>query len=106
MAPIQKAADSRNDDWGRIVSARLGNVIDLVAAEAKYHNSCYTKFYKVPSSRKRGRPEDDELAAAFGHLFAFLEDNDECQYSVDELLLKLAEYGSETAVDQTRRPFW
>ena len=89
---ICSASVARDDEWGHMVGARIEGVIDLVAAEAKYHNSCYVKFFKMPSNRKRGRPEDDDLAAAFDDLFAFLKENDECQYSVEELHEKLGEY--------------
>lgn len=38
---IIKACDDRNDEWGCKVKARLLDVIDLVAAEARYHCPCY-----------------------------------------------------------------
>ncbi len=90
---IQHAAAARNDEWGRTVSARVEAVIsDLVAAEARYHTPCYCKFFKMPSNRKKGRPTDDDSAAAFDRLYSFLRDNDECQYSLEELFDKLSEY--------------
>ena len=47
---------------------------------------------KLPSKRKPGHPQNDDLAEAYEKLFSYLSENDECQYSVDELLRKLAEY--------------
>ena len=84
---IQNAAVSHNDEWGNTVSAHLDVVIDLVAAEAKYK-----KLFKMPYINKRGRAQEDDLANAFEHLFTFLKENDECQYSIEEHLQRLAEY--------------
>ena len=63
-----------------------------MAAEGKYHDSCFKKFYKVPSIHKHGRPQNAALAEALKHLFYFLDNNDECQYPTEELLTKLEEY--------------
>ena len=35
---IRSLADKRDDEWGRSFALRLGSVIDLVAAEVRYHN--------------------------------------------------------------------
>lgn len=56
---------ARNDDWGEIVSVRIQSVHDLVAAEARYHRDCYTKFWKDSSGRPDGRPKNSELHTAF-----------------------------------------
>ena len=90
---IKKAAERRSDEWGHAVRARIDSVFDLVAAEGKYPNSCYKKFYKVPSIHKRGRPQDAALEEALKHLFSFLNNNDDCQYPIEELLMKLECYG-------------
>ncbi|XP_028418322.1 uncharacterized protein LOC114543611 [Dendronephthya gigantea] len=89
---IANAASERDDEWGQIVLSRVESAIDLVAAEARYHGNCYANFLKLPSKRKPGRPQDNDLAEAYEKLFSYLSENDECQYSVDELLHKLAEY--------------
>ena len=89
---IANAARERDDEWGQIVISRVESVIDLVAAEARYHGTCYAHFFKLPSKHKPGRPQDNDLAEAYENLFSYLSENDECQYSIDELLHKLAEY--------------
>jgi len=42
---IIKQALLRNDKWGEIVKARVESVPDLVAADAKYHQSCSRDFF-------------------------------------------------------------
>ena len=41
---IRSMAERRDDEWGRSVQVRLAGVIDLVAAEGRYHQQCYTYF--------------------------------------------------------------
>ncbi len=36
--------DKRNDDYGKAVKLRLGNIIDAVAADVMYHRDCYLNF--------------------------------------------------------------
>ena len=45
---ILKYCEQRDDDWGKIVNARICNVVDLVAAEARYHSKCMKNFYTLP----------------------------------------------------------
>ena len=97
-------ANERNDDWGRQVAARLNSVIDIVAAEGRYHQSCRTKFKLLPTDRKRGRPESEVLTNALHKLYEFMTDSDECQYSVGFLLNKLEEFlpvGSNSCSERT-----
>ena len=94
---IANAASERGGEWGQLVLSRVQFVIDLVAAEARYHSNSYANFLKLPSKRKPGRPQNDDLAEAYEKLFSYLSENDECQYSVDELLHKLAEYLLQSA---------
>ncbi len=84
-------AHERGDQWGLNVSSRVLNAIDLIAAEAKYHHDCYKEFFfisKMDTKSKAacGRPEDEFKAEAFKKLCSFLDENDECQYSLSELL--------------------
>ena len=89
---IANAAFERDDEWGHTVLSRVDSVIDLVAAEAKYHGKCFSNFCKLPSERQPGRPQDNALAEAYEKLFSYLSENEECQYSINELLQKLTEY--------------
>lgn len=88
------AAKSRNDEWGEIVQARVESTIDLVAAEARYHNSCRKNFFRVsaPNRPIAGRPENTQQTDAFGKLCDFLNTSDECQYSFSELQEKFCEF--------------
>ena len=59
-------ADERDDDWGKDVAERIRAVIDLPAAEARYHLSCNINFRTVrqipskyaaaPTKTSKGRP--------------------------------------------------
>jgi predicted nucleic acid-binding Zn ribbon protein len=67
-------AEKRNDDWGQVVLAGINSVIDLVAAEARYHTTCYARFidherqHDKPS--KVGRPRDAVKERAFNYSFS------------------------------------
>lgn len=65
---------------------RICAVGDLHAADAMYHQDCYKAFFLTSqkTSRKRGRPEDDEAAEAMNEIFNYIEKNDDCQFSMDE----------------------
>lgn len=82
--------------WAQEVERRLAGVIDLVAANGRYHRYCYSR-YQVPGSSKPGEetkwggarvPEGRETA--FEELCKFIEENDECQYTLTELITKLS----------------
>src|SRR5207245_10170708 len=81
------------------VMSKIDSVIDLVAAEARYHHSCYKPFCRstscAPGSNREvekvGRRNDEEKSTAFYDLCDYLRQNDECQYSMSELMEKLQE---------------
>lgn len=77
--------DIRNDEWGETVKARILSTIDLVAAESRYHKQCYTEFTRSKSSEtQKGRPKT-KLASTFDELCKYIEQNDECQYTLKEV---------------------
>ena len=88
-------ANLRDDDWSNEILSRVSIGGDLIAVEARYHKTCCAKFYartpKVPSGQA-GRPQDLLYERGFEQLFTFLEENDECQYSMTELVTKMKEY--------------
>jgi len=86
---IANAAVERHDEWEHTVLSRVDPVIDLVDSEAKYHGICYSNVFKLPSEHQPGRPQDTALAKACEKLFSYSSENDECQYSIDELFQKL-----------------
>lgn len=83
---ILRVAREREDDWGEEVSRRIGNVIDLVAAEAVYHDHCSVTFHLKPKSEKIGRPLDDYITVAMEDIYTFLDQGSDCQYLMDEVM--------------------
>jgi len=61
-------------------------VYDLVASEGRYHRDCFKKFIKVEAVRSVGRPENPVAGEAFQNLCEYINNNDECQYSLSDLL--------------------
>ena len=88
---IRQCAE-RNDELGHKVLVRVASVCDLVAAEARYHNSCYKLFFYVHTGMKRGRPENESISEAFNKLCSYLLSNDECQYGLTELVELMETY--------------
>ena len=87
---IRSNAEVRNDDWGREILLRLGNVIDLVAAKGRYNRTCYTYFLrpncgKPGTSKHQVRQPDDDKSKSFLRLCDYLKNNDK-QFSLDELM--------------------
>ena len=95
---VVRIAEERNDDWGNDVLQCLGSVIDLVAAEGRYHRGCYVLFQKTSKKvdivegesvrcfRSSGRPNDDAKSEAIEKLCEYLEQNEDSQYSMTELV--------------------
>ena len=90
-----RAAIARGDEWGEVVRARLDAVIDLVAAEGRYHRICFAKFMKAKTERGIGRPENPIAGEAFQKLCEYIDVNEECQYSLSELLNVMNNYISD-----------
>jgi len=78
----------RNDDLGKIVRRRIEGVFCLVAEKAKYHKPCVDRFRNIPgaSGSSAGRPQNLETIAAFEKVCKFVEEDDDCQYTMKELL--------------------
>lgn len=84
---LLEMAEIRNYYLGREVKKRIICVDDLVASEAQYHQTCYIHFFKtLSSSGKRGRPEVSDITSAMEIICSFMENSDECQFSLEELL--------------------
>lgn len=88
----------RKDELSEVVARRVNSVLCLVAAEARYHKECYAKFLtNSPSTHRRGRPQDDEIWKEFEKLCEYIDNSDECQFTLLELLRKVQEnLGSST----------
>lgn len=82
---IMKIARSRSDDTAKNVIARIEYVYDLVAAEAKYHINCYNSFLRPTTGVKSCRPQNEAINSAMDKIFTYIENSDDCQFSLDEL---------------------
>ena len=80
---IINTANTKKDELGQTIQGCLLNVIDLVSAAARYHNSCYRNIFKFPTSNKRSCPKDEQLSFASGHLYMFLQ-----KITNDKILLR------------------
>lgn len=85
---IREACFMRKDSWGEEVLGRLSSINDLVADEAVYHKDCYHKFMKPISSLppKSELPKYSHVTQAMEEIFAYMEENTDCQFSRDEIL--------------------
>lgn len=57
-----------------------------MAAEAKYHPPLCTGVFQCRAVNTVGKPADAATEHAFSELCNFLDETDECQYSLSELL--------------------
>ena len=80
---VLKCARERCDEWRNL---RIESAIDLVAVEAKYHRRCAQEFFQCRGETTVGKPADAAREHAFSELCNFLDETDECQYSLSELL--------------------
>lgn len=76
----------RGDSWGRQVLSRICTV-DLEREGAVYHFSCWVKFYREEegSSTQFGRKPSTEINQAMQEIYQYMEDSDECQFSLKSL---------------------
>ena len=108
---ILKVCNTRSDLWAANVHARLLSVIDLPAAEARYHQVCSVNFRTGSSmsvkytsdgagglSTSVGRPVDNDTSDAFVKTCAWLQKNCQEPISVSDLVEKMRTFvphGSE-----------
>lgn len=90
---ILQAAEKRGDKWAGEVKQRLEDISDLVAVEAIYHERCYINFFKKPTTGgKSGHPLDNDVTTAMEVIFDFIENSDDCQFSLLDLIKLLKDY--------------
>ena len=86
---------NRDDHVAKTVEARLLGVHDLVAAEARYHVACRTKFENpIPRYSTPGRPTSTKKLTLFNAACKKLEDDMEL-YTVAEFHSMMEEYGDD-----------
>lgn len=90
---IIQAAERRGDKWAQEVLLRLKGISDLVAVEAIYHERCSVNFVKKPNiGPKVGRPHVSDVTSAMQVIFDFIENSDDCQFSMPDLINLLKNY--------------
>lgn len=82
---ILEVARTRSDAISKAVVARIEFDYDLVAAEAKYHQECYTSFLKPTTGGTVGRPKDEATDLAMQEIFTYIESSNDCQFTLAEL---------------------
>ncbi|CAH0746943.1 unnamed protein product [Bemisia tabaci] len=90
---ILSRAREIDDECSRIVSSRVMSVVDLVAAEARYHQKCNLSF-KKSSVCKRGRPADVQKETLMTKLCNFIQNSEDSQYSLKELITIMKTFGA------------
>ncbi|GBP81140.1 hypothetical protein EVAR_88238_1 [Eumeta japonica] len=83
--PRTRSPRARDDALAKAVLARVEFEYDLVAAEAKYHRDCYANFLKPSTGAKMGRPKDEATNLAMEEIFTYIENSDDCQFTLNEL---------------------
>ena len=96
---LMQVCEQRNNEWSSAVQIRLNECIDLVAAEAIYHKSCYSRFTlnKKRSSATTitsGRPVNKTLSETFYELCQWLDSQTEL-YALSELHEKMVELSQD-----------
>ncbi|KAJ8684745.1 hypothetical protein QAD02_020538 [Eretmocerus hayati] len=88
-ASILKFCEARRDYEGDLILARIQNVPEV---GAKYHYDCYLRFAKFKFVDEDNVPVDSSLDKctkfAIGYI---LENNDDCQFSLREIIEKSGE---------------
>ena len=97
QSQILDACAKRGDSWGEDVASRVRSVVDLSAAEVRYHRTCFSQFMKQPTTRSTGRPLCSENAKALQRLCEYIQEGEECQFSLQELQTKMKEFLPENA---------
>ncbi|KAL4706763.1 hypothetical protein ACJJTC_018144 [Scirpophaga incertulas] len=82
---VLKAAEARGDKYGRSVKERVNFEYDLVSVEAKYHDKCFSNFLLVSGKGDAGCPLDENIRIAMENVFQYIENHDDCQFTLAEL---------------------
>ncbi|KAJ8678207.1 hypothetical protein QAD02_013994 [Eretmocerus hayati] len=89
---ILKLCKERNDHEGALVYARIESVPDLIKVGARYHYDCYPKFAKYRLTDDDGNCIDSSLDKATQFIIQYiLENDDDCQFSLQDLIEKSGE---------------
>lgn len=64
----------------------------MVAAEARYHQKCFRKLHNPGTGEKKGRPQNKNINAAMENVFSYIENHEDCQFTLSELKQTLTDY--------------
>ena len=94
---ILDVCSKRKDEWAISVQRRVLDCHDLIAAEARYHESCYRNFVLGRASRDEthhqstaGRPADENCLYFFDQVCEWLEKEGELR-SLEEIYVEMVE---------------
>lgn len=87
---IECCIEERGDEWSKVIRERIQS-INLLRIGAKYHKSCYNQFAYVSKNHDMGRPKLTEREDAFQNVCNYMEQSDECQFSLKELMDKMGD---------------
>lgn len=82
---ILSIAQTRSDHVAKAVITPIGFEHDLVAAEAQYHIDCHNAFLRPTTGGQAGRPQSESTNLLMEEIFAYIENSDDCLFSLDEL---------------------
>lgn len=105
---VLKQCAIKNCDVSRRTTLLLISVKDAVAAECRYHGTCYRNIQRPSktSSNRIGRPLLNPIyVEGFKKLCQHIDDNkEECQYGMEQLVSTLRGYlpGSNIQIDETK----
>ena len=110
---VLECCKERGDKWATEVEKRVLACIDLVAAEAVYHDLCFSRFMlkkdldkKRPGSKHQdgGRHQDEQMMHWFNLLIMWFESESGAElYTLSELHSKMAEFSDGSNVYSMKR---
>ena len=105
---ILDLCSKRKDEWSVSVQRKVLNCHDLIAAEARYHKSCYRNFLlgrgitDESHQSTTGRPTDQNSLYFFNQVCKWLEKEGELR-SLQEIHIKMAEIAGSAEKVYTKK---
>ena len=102
---VLQRCEERKDALASTVRTQLGNVRDLVAEEAVYHNTCHVQFYNNDreGEKSKGRPENRFMQDVFDRICHWLENENKINFSLKDIEEKMQELSEGEQVYGTKR---
>jgi hypothetical protein len=96
LEKIREKATEMNENSDKELLERLTSLNKLIAQNATYHKNCMRNFFSRKKEHMLGRPLEEEKLKKFEKLCTFINECDDCQFSLEELNEKMKEVGEET----------